>query len=339
MYHAHRRAEGWFALGVTLLAFLLIGAVVMRSQSDAVRHTLTAILEYRPGGFLPTRTPAGTHTAIPSSSATVAPTAGPTMTAAPTITTTLPTLEFVMPAPTPLLLPTPDGQARSVRVPILMYHYVSDPPPGADEYRLDLSVGPRAFEEQLSYLQTQGYTSITLEDLALHLTVGKPLPPKPVILTFDDGYVDNFVYAFPLLRQYGFSGTFFVITQFLDEGRAGYVNWEQVKLMQENGMDIEAHSYSHEDLRRKSPDVLTKQIAEPRRALEEHLKKPVHFYCYPFGRYDQQTINVLQANGYWGSVVTAGGAEHSSTGLFELRRVRISGSDTLAGFQRKLQYY
>ncbi|NIV37881.1 MAG: polysaccharide deacetylase family protein, partial [Anaerolineae bacterium] len=90
--------------------------------------------------------------------------------------------------------------------------------------RRDLSVSPRDFEEQLAYLQQEGYESITLNDLALHLTRGKPLPPKPIILTFDDGYANAYTEAFPLLQQYGFAGTFFVISEPVDAGDPNFLS-------------------------------------------------------------------------------------------------------------------
>ena len=93
--------------------------------------------------------------------------------------------------------PTPDGMDRTVRVPILMYHYLSEPPPGADAYRVDLSVSPDLFAQHLDRLQAAGYTTVNLYDLADFLARGTPLPPQPVIITFDDGYRDNFENAVP----------------------------------------------------------------------------------------------------------------------------------------------
>ncbi len=220
-----------------------------------------------------------------------------------------------------------------------MYHYVSDPPPDADDIRLDLSVPPSRFEAQLAYLKQAGYTSITLEDLVLNLTTGRPLPPKPIILTFDDGYVDNFLYAFPLLRQYGFTGTVFVVTQFLDQGLPAYLSWEQAQLMEANGMDIEAHGVTHDDLRGQPAAWQLEQVQGARASLEQHLHQPVRFFSYPFGHYDSSTISALRSAGFWASVTTEAGAVHSSGDLFELTRVRIHGGDALDRFEQILAYY
>ena len=92
-------------------------------------------------------------------------------------------------------------------------HYVGSTPPDADIYRRDLTVSPRALESQLAWLRGQGFTAIALDDIYAAFKQGAPLPPKPIILTFDDGYADAYTHAFPLLRRYGMTGTFFVVTK------------------------------------------------------------------------------------------------------------------------------
>ncbi|NLG52053.1 MAG: polysaccharide deacetylase family protein [Chloroflexi bacterium] len=227
--------------------------------------------------------------------------------------------------PTPLPLPTPDGTLRSLRVPILMYHYISAPPSRANAVRRDLSVSPEQFEAHLRYLQQEGYSTITLRDLSLALQRGYPLPEKPIVLTFDDGYRDAYENAFPLLRRYGFVGTFFVITGFVDEGRPEYLTWDQIVEMDAAGMDMEAHGHTHTDLHNRSQDYLIWQILGAKEALEQRLSREVHFFCYPSGRYDVQVIEVLQALHFWGAVTTAAGVDHQSDQMFELRRVRVHG--------------
>ena len=115
--------------------------------------------------------------------------------------------KVTIPTPTPTPVPLPD----QAQVPVLMYHYVSALPPNPDGIRRDLTVSPENFEAQLQYLAEAGYHAITLTDLALHLTQGYPLPEKPIILTFDDGYSDAYKVVFPLLLDYGFTATFFVL--------------------------------------------------------------------------------------------------------------------------------
>lgn len=217
-----------------------------------------------------------------------------------------------------------------------MYHRVETPPRGANEVRVDLSVPPERFEQQLRYLKQEGYQSITLEDLALHLTRGAPLPEKPVILTFDDGYADAYVNAFPLLKRYGFSGTFFLISAMLDQGDPDFLSWEQVVEMHEAGMRFEPHSYNHPDLRNRGYQFLVFQILAPKEAIEARTGEPTHFFAYPSGRYDQFVIDVLRSANFWGAVTIEQGATHTADDLFTLRRVRVHGGDDLDTFIRTL---
>jgi peptidoglycan/xylan/chitin deacetylase (PgdA/CDA1 family) len=221
-------------------------------------------------------------------------------------------------------------------VPILMYHYIDEPPPGADAYRRDLSVTPQDFQAQLQYLKQEGYESITLNDLILYLTVGKPLPPRPIILTFDDGYADAYTQAFPLLRAYGFVGTFFLVTAPIDAQNPDFLSWDQVKEMHQAGMSFEPHSYDHPDLRNRGYQYLVYQILGPKQAIEARTGEICRFFAYPSGRWDGFVAEVLRSANYWGAVFTEQGATHSGDDLFHLQRVRISGGDDLDGFIRKL---
>lgn len=209
-----------------------------------------------------------------------------------------------------------------------MYHHIADPPPGADAIRRDLSVSPQAFEAQLRYLVEAGYQPITLGDLIYHLSLGTPLPEKPVILTFDDGYEDHYTNAYPLLKKYGFVGTFFIITEPVDSGRAGYMTWAQIEIMSTAGMEIGSHSYTHLDLRGQSVDYIIWQAVGSKEAIEARLQQPVRFFSYPSGRYDEQVINVLRSANFWGAVTTEAGLEQSSRRTFALRRIRVRNSDT-----------
>jgi peptidoglycan/xylan/chitin deacetylase (PgdA/CDA1 family) len=210
-----------------------------------------------------------------------------------------------------------------------MYHYISNPPADADEYRRDLSVSPANFEAQLAWLRSQGYQSITLSDLVYNLTLGWPLPDKPVIFTFDDGYRDNFTRAFPLLKKYGYVGTFFLVTDRVDRRDPAYVTWGMVKKMHRAGMDIQPHGYRHHDLSDKPVDFLVYEIVGAKEAVEARTGEPARFFSYPSGSYDEQTIAVLRSAYFWGAVGVAQGATHTSDGLFELSRIRIRGRHTV----------
>jgi peptidoglycan/xylan/chitin deacetylase (PgdA/CDA1 family) len=312
----------WLGLGLTLGSLVVTAWVLLGPEPSLPRAQDTPPATQLVVAGWPRPTPSET------SPAATAPAAVPSL------------LPWDPPSPVPVALDlVPDGVRRTATVPILMYHYVGGLPVDADAYRVDLTVLPEQFEAQLAYLQRAGYTGISLADLVRHLATGSPLPPKPIVLTFDDGYVDNYLYAFPLLRQYGSTGTFFVVTGFLDEARGGYMTWEQARVMQEHGMDVQPHTVNHTDLELAPTESMRQEIAASQQAIEEHLGKPARLFAYPFGRYDAQIISALRSAGFWAAVTTVAGAEHSSGDLFELSRVRIHGADSLDSFVTTLSYY
>jgi peptidoglycan/xylan/chitin deacetylase (PgdA/CDA1 family) len=217
-----------------------------------------------------------------------------------------------------------------------MYHYASVPPPGADGYRVDLSVAPWNLDAQMAWLAENGYTALTLQDLLYHLTLGWPLPPRSIVLTFDDGYTDAYTTAFPILQKYGFVGTFFIITDHVTFGNPNHATWEQIIEMHNAGMDIQSHSRSHPDLRGQPEAELLWQILGSKEAIEARIDKQVRFFCYPSGKYDANTIRALEEYGYWAAVTTEYGATHSNEGLFTLKRVRVRWTDSLEVFAEKV---
>lgn len=224
--------------------------------------------------------------------------------------------------------PTPDGVTHQVSVPILMYHYLSDAPEGADRYRTDLSVSPALFEQQLAYLQQQGYQAISLYDLLGALTQGLPLPEKPVIITFDDGYRDNYENALPLLSQYGFTATFFVLTEVTNLGEPDYLSWDQMRAMQAAGMDIECHARVHEELVANSDERLAWQVLGCREAIESQLGKRPRFVAYPSGVFDDRVVQYFASDNFWGGLTTQQGKLHDSSELFALKRLRVRNTTT-----------
>lgn len=218
-----------------------------------------------------------------------------------------------------------------------MYHYVEPLPPGADRFRRDLTVPPESFEAQLRYLAAAGYHTITLSDLHHHLTEGRPLPSRPIILTFDDGYRDAYTIAFPLLQEYGFVGTFFVLATPAHFESPNYLTWAMMREMTAAGMDIQGHGRDHVDMRGRTYDYLVYQLLGVKEAVEYHTGQPVVFFCYPSGHYDANVIAVLQAAGYWGAVTTEHGRVHTRETLFTLDRIRIRGTDSLEAFVAKVE--
>jgi peptidoglycan/xylan/chitin deacetylase (PgdA/CDA1 family) len=217
-----------------------------------------------------------------------------------------------------------------------MYHYVSEPPADADIYRRDLTVAPERFESHLRYFRDAGYRVITLDDLLYALVQGRELPEKTVILTFDDGYEDNYTYAFPLLQRYEMVGHFFIITDFVNQGRAGYMTWPQIEEMSAAGQRFGSHSRDHPNLRGQPVDYLVWQALGGKESIEEHLGYHPRWISYPAGHYDAQTIAIYQSAHYWGGLTINQGATHASDSIFELKRVRVRGSYTADDLARLL---
>ncbi len=213
-----------------------------------------------------------------------------------------------------------------------MYHYISAPPEDADIYRRDLSVTPAQFREQMAYLAENGFTTIDLYDLSRALADKQVLPPKPVLLTFDDGYVDAYQNAFPILQEFGFKGTFFIITEFVDRQYPDYMSWAMIEEMATAGHRMESHTKTHPDLRGASQEELIWQLRGSQETLAAHIGYTPRYLCYPGGRYDESTVQALRDLDFWGAVTTAGGKWHNIDQRYEWSRLRVRDVTTLAEF-------
>jgi len=311
-----------WALGLNLiLSSCAAGTVAMEHPTTEATPTVGA------------DAPAATDT--PDLAATVPSTLQATITPSPP--TDLPTLTVAprrtlspsatpSPTVTPTAGPTPDGTIRSVQIPILMYHYVSAPPGNADRVRKDLSVSPERFESHLAYLKDSGYHTVLLDDLLYALTQGRALPEKPIILTFDDGYEDNYLNAFPLLTRYGMVGNFFIITDLVNEGYPEYLTWPQIEQMAASGQRFGSHSRNHPDLRGKPVDYLVWQALGGAEAIQEHLGYHPRWISYPSGGYDAEAIAVYKSANYWGGLAINPGTTERLADIFDLPRLRVRGT-------------
>lgn len=227
---------------------------------------------------------------------------------------------------TSVLIGQKTAEAAYVKCPILMYHYVSPIPEDANRYLKDLAIHPDSFTEHCRWLTENGYTSVTMAQLHDNLVNGAPLPENPVVMTFDDGYGDAYAIATPILQQFGMVGTFFIIPGFM--GSPGYLTWEQASAMLGAGMEIENHSMTHQRLSGRTMDYLTEEIGMAADTIESVLGKRPRFFCYPFGRYDNYTVNAVRDTGHLMAVITDDGTLMYSTNMLRLRRVRIRGWTT-----------
>jgi len=281
----------------------------------------------------PTPEPAAEASPEPAPEASPEPTSTPTPSPSPAVPA--PT---VSPAPVPrteslasLVAPAGGGRPGD-GVPILMYHYVRVNPDPRDTLGYGLSVTPADFEAQMAFLEARGYRSVPVGDLASE--AARATPGRVVAITFDDGYVDAYLAAYPSLRRHGFQATFYLIAGFV--GRAGYLTWEQARTLTEGGMDVGSHTVSHPDLTHLSAVWLRRELEESRAELERRLDRPVLDFCYPSGRYDSAVKLAVGRAGYRTAVTVRYGYASARDDPLALPRVRVRGGMSLGEFAAAL---
>jgi len=231
-----------------------------------------------------------------------------------------------------------DGTLRRIRVPILMYHYVSEIPEGADDIRIGLTVTPSVFRQQIQTLIANGYTAISLYEMDAALRHGAPLPPNSVVLTFDDGHIDHYTEVFPILREVGYVGTFFIITNFADANAPGYLSWTQIQEMANAGMNMEPHTKTHSDLRNRSYDFLVYEILGSVESLAHHTNRTPRIFSYPAGRYDDDTLTMLRTTPILRAVTTQPGTWQTTDNTLLVPRMRVTNEVTGNGLLSLLRY-
>ena len=170
---------------------------------------------------------------------------------------------------------------------------------------------------------------MTLKQVYDSLENNTPLPDKPIVFTFDDGYKDVFTYAIPILQKYNYTGSFAIVTDLL--GRPSYAVWDDVLTASNNGMEIVSHTENHLDLSsdKYSDDDLHREIFGSKQVLEEKLGRPIDFFVYPYGRYNEKALEVVKAAGYKMAFTTAYGKEIRQGSLLTESRVRVHGQNGL----------
>ncbi len=219
-----------------------------------------------------------------------------------------------------------------VKVPIVIYHSVRPYTKGESKEQDLFDITPELLAEQLSYLKLQGFTTISFEMLADYFDTGKPLPVKPIILSFDDAWENQYTYAFPLLVKQKMTGTFFVFTNSLNRGT--HLRWDDVRTMRKAGMEIGSHTKFHpflDDI--KSPTLLANEIEGSKIILEESVGTTTAF-AYPFGEHGTTTVNEVKHAGYRVARAIRGGNVQSIEDRYTLRGFLVS--DSLAEFKRMI---
>ena len=224
------------------------------------------------------------------------------------------------------LIPPASAPAKSVRVPVLTYHrVVTEPAVG----QLDLKIDPAVFLAEMEALEDHGFHTISQARLFNALYRGKALPSKPVLLTFDDGYVDDIRTILPDLARLHMVGTFFVITGRMRE--PGFLGADQIRALDQAGMDIGDHTAHHVDLRLITPAQLTMETLGSRRALQRVLQHFVYSFAYPFGATNATVQAAVRAAGYTLAYTTAGGETETTAAPLAMPRIHVGRSETPSG--------
>jgi peptidoglycan/xylan/chitin deacetylase (PgdA/CDA1 family) len=217
------------------------------------------------------------------------------------------------------------GPAQPVPVPILVYHVIGTQPAGAPN--AGLYVSPADFRAQVAWLARDGYHAVTLDQAYGNWRRHDRLPRKPIVLTFDDGYPGDYVYALPVLRARGWPAVLNL--------QVGNLVPARVRELIRGGWEIDAHTFTHPDLTTVDAARLRYEVAGSRRWIQRTFGVPVDFFCYPAGRYDAQVVAAVRAAGYLGATTENPGLGRPDA-LYTLDRIRVNAGDGVSGLAAKL---
>lgn len=221
----------------------------------------------------------------------------------------------------------------AISVPILIYHYVANNPHPKDTQRDALSVAPDKFDAELGYLSQNGFTPITLDTLYGIFGGKVSAPTRPVVLTFDDGYIDFYSIVYPILRKYKFHAVSFIPTGLIGGGY--YMNWNQIKEIVSSGLvTFEDHTVTHPNLAGLKVDAVLKQMTDSKLLLQSQTGYPVNFIAYPYGTSNGSVQNAAKQAGFVGGLGTWFGK--ASGGGMNMPRIKVSGAWSLKEFAARL---
>jgi peptidoglycan/xylan/chitin deacetylase (PgdA/CDA1 family) len=225
----------------------------------------------------------------------------------------------------------------TIHLPILMYHQIVSFTPAGIADNPSLFVSAAEFEKQMTYLISEGYHSVYFSDLIDYKQNNCLLPEKPIIITFDDGWLEDYSVVFPILQRLDMVGTFFPPTSWVDHEAGGLLSWEQISEMSIGGMEFGSHTTSHVWLDRISDEQILNEITISKQLIQEHTGKPVIVLAYPGGAYSDRVIALLFENGYQAAVTTIYGIDQDLTEMFTLHRIGIRYDDSIAFFASRLR--
>lgn len=207
---------------------------------------------------------------------------------------------------------------EEVRIPILMYHSICN-----DDPNNSLMIPTEMFAEQMEWLRENDFTAMSMDEVIEAMNTGK-VPKRPVLITFDDGYADNYINAFSELKNNNLKGTFFIISDTITEEGGYYMSTSMLKEMKEAGMEIENHTANHLELNNLSREDAIDSIKRGQEFLRSVIGSNGNYLCYPVGRYSDETIEIQKELGIKAALTTQGGISSIADGKYELKRIRIS---------------
>jgi peptidoglycan/xylan/chitin deacetylase (PgdA/CDA1 family) len=226
-------------------------------------------------------------------------------------------------APSPALRTAANGRPGTLSAPVLMYHVINPPPPGAPFPGLYVSASE--FTAQMQALAAAGFHAVTLDQLNAYWRHGAPLPPgKPVVISFDNGYQSQYTNALPVLRRLGWVGDENIQLTGLPPSQGG-LSEAQVRGLVAAGWELDTQGVSHADLITLDATELARQVAGARKIVQQRYRVPVNWFCYPSGHYDPTVVTEVKAAGYLGSTTVVPGWAASRSDPYRLPRLRVLG--------------
>ena len=219
-------------------------------------------------------------------------------------------------------------------VPVLCYHHIREAKPGQSETLKSYSVSPESFAQQMKALKDSGYESILPGDLYNYLAYGGKLPPKPVMLTFDDTDAEQFTIGYPEMKKYGFKGVFFIMT--ISINRPRYMTKEQLKQLADDGNAVEAHTWDHHMVSKYKGADYDTQFVKPKKQVEDITGKSADYFAYPFGIWSKSAIPELKKAGYKMAFILSSKRD-STEPLYTIRRMIVAGQWSTPGVLRAMR--
>jgi peptidoglycan/xylan/chitin deacetylase (PgdA/CDA1 family) len=219
-------------------------------------------------------------------------------------------------------------------VPVLCYHNIRNFRPGESDRMKSYTVTPAAFAEQMKALSDSGYQTVLPEQLYDHLLYGTALPPKPIMISFDDTDAEQYSIGAREMNKYGFKGVYFVMTIAINRPR--YMKEEEIRDLSDSGHSIASHTWDHHMVTKYTGADWDSQFVKPKLRLEKITGKPVEYFAYPFGLWNKTAITELKNRGYKMAFILSTKRD-STEPLFTIRRMIVPGTWSTPGMMKAIR--